>query len=937
MRPVKLEMSAWGPYPGKICIDFEAVGRNHIFLLAGPTGAGKTTIFDGITYALYGNVSGKYREKDSVRSDFADVDKETYVELEFSHKEKMYIIRRSPRYDSPKKRGEGMRNRSEQAELHMPDGRVLSKMAEVSFAVNELLGIDYSQFKQISMIAQGEFLELLLADSDKRVKIFRNIFNTDVFNRIQLGFAERSKQLYAEISNLKIGMDTNIANISTENGELKSCMAQAQPDLHKILELLDAGNLSDKESVKILTSEIEEARRHFDQLTAKTERLSVNRKGLQEKISQIKALETNIKKLEKRLVKSDQALSSVHEYEKELNDIIKQLPVLEIQAVSVVKFENLGQRFANEKKNIKTLTMETKNFKQKVDKTGREIKRTAKEAQKLPGFENQCFLLAEKLKEKCNLRDLLAHILEKTAALDQMVKDHKKLAEDYLKNHEDTVKKKEIYETNDNRKKQASAGILALGLIEGSPCPVCGAIHHPQKAEIVHGVLNDVELDKLKIDYEKSAQTDEQILNKASRLKGSIDQLEQDIRLSIRPFSRRMKLAKASDSFQIREHTQQFYESLSCEIQKCQDQMELLEIKVSSAKKHVEAYKKLEMDLKTDTDNWNEAVFKLQEAEVVCSRIAGEYAQLKEQCPPQFKTSRDVDKKIQQLQLRKDKLLSKINDIKENAAAIQKEKSGQELWLNQILAGTDRTALEHQLKEFSAQMVEMQKEQNVLRKHIANLEAQRNQICIRLSNNRNIYQYLDARNPKKEALENTYGYVSSLDQVARGNNRKKLVFEQYVLSSYFQDILAAANIRLGAMTSGRYELFKVDTVYDRRRTNSLDIEVLDHYTGKKRSVKSLSGGESFKAALSLALGMSDIVQNNAGGIEIETLFIDEGFGSLDEDSLNQAVKTLMSLTQSNRLIGIISHVPELKGQIDDQILVEKTCRGSRLKFNISME
>ncbi len=317
MRPLKLEMCAWGPYPDKIFIDFEAVGKNHIFLLTGPTGAGKTTIFDGITYGLYGNVSGQYREKARVRSDFASPDIETYVELKFSHKGKIYVIRRSPRFDRPKKRGEGTITCPEQADLYMPDGQIISGVTAVTQTVKQLMSIDYQQFKQISMIAQGEFLELLFADSEKRVEIFRNIFNTEGFHKIQLRFAEQSKQLFAKISELKVGMDTSIASISTDNDQLKACMNQEHPDVRSVMEHLKMDNLSDKKSIDDLTAKIYENRKHSEQLAKAAERLSIDYGDLKDKIVRIKLLETSIKKLGRRLETAEKNFATINKYEEE--------------------------------------------------------------------------------------------------------------------------------------------------------------------------------------------------------------------------------------------------------------------------------------------------------------------------------------------------------------------------------------------------------------------------------------------------------------------------------------------------------------------------------------------------------------------------------------------------------------------------------------------
>ncbi|MBQ8184207.1 MAG: SMC family ATPase [Lachnospiraceae bacterium] len=730
MRPKRLQVSAWGPYAGQVTIDFEQVTREGIYLITGPTGAGKTALFDAIAFALYGNVSGQVREKDSLRSDFADVNQPTFAELSFSHKGKEYVIRRSPRYERPKKRGEGVMMEPETAYLQGEDGLLVQGASEVTEQVRSLLGLDYRQFKQLSMIAQGEFMELLTASSKERTQILRDVFGTEQYERFQQLLTERAKELYVQIQEQRHRMEEAVGAVLDESPRWQELAQGPNYAWGRILEYL-------KESQK------------------------------QEK-KEIASLEKQILQLE--------------ESYKEL-----------VEAVSAARVQ--GQQLEAYRQALLQLKQ-------------LEEKKPAVEAKK------------EELQLWKKAAPLRVYLQEKAKLRCQQ--------EEYLQADGAYQKEKQQYERLDDLHRKAAAGILASDLAEGQPCPVCGSLQHPRKAQLPAEVATESQLKAMKQSCEK----------------------------------------KARETSRLQEQCAGAYGRLQLQEQQLKEQVP--ELSDEAGRKQLLMLAK---QPQPDTAGMEEQIIRFE-------------AQLQRQ-----------QERLQQLE-QENKQLTRERQPEEAFAEFRLELQKKEEQLQSL--ETDRRAL-HQKKE------------RLAAKNLSNQRA---------------FASLQERSGKREALEQQYGVVSDLEKAAKGQNPKRLVFEQYVLAGFFEEILAAANQRLQRMTEGRYLLSRARQVSDARTKESMELQVLDAYTGKYRSAKTLSGGESFKAALSMALGMSDVIQAYAGGIEIEALFLDEGFGTLDQESLDQAIHVLMSLSSGRRSIGIISHVGELKERISRQIVVEKTNQGS---------
>lgn len=834
MKPIQLTLSAWGPYSSKECIDFSNYTDGGLFLITGPTGSGKTTIFDGITYAIYGNVSGKNREKTTLRSDFAKPETDTYVEFIFSHKGKKYTVRRSPRYSRPKRRGSGDTISQETAELYEENKEPCTLVNEVNKRLERIMGINYRQFKQIAMIAQGEFLELLLANSKDRVEILRNIFQTEEFEKLQRKMNESAKKLGEKLDRQKSKMEEAVSMIYAKGDELREALDKEYPQFDKIIFLLEGEIKEEKAEIQKLQEQIELLEKQIKELTGRGEvYFNLQKKRIE--------LEEKIEKNRKQVEDGEQK-------------------VLEIKRNLELWQEKQEKEIENQREQKRILCQKQQQLEQEKE-AYQEIELELSKA---------TALLERKTEELDAVKAIKKRITEEQK---QETILHRYQLE-YEKQREKTKEIKLVYEKKEEMYRESAIGLIAKELKEGQACPVCGSFEHPDIAELPEEVADEGEVKKWKSEWQEQDQLKNNIFQKAAKEKGKLDIMKRELEEVLE-----VKQLK-------RDEINQYQKMVNDEEEK---QREII--------KKLEFRKKRKQEMEQESDSLSK---KLEEMEKKEEQNRIEYEKKLEQFRKNLEDNKIVIEGIKVL-------------LKENEKDCEKLKKEEKSCFERLQEETDGD-----LKE-EIHMLEEEKKQ---------LQNQKEEKKQKFAMNHTALSSLKEKNKKQKVLEDEYGIIKDLDQVTRGNNKDRIVFEHYVLASYFEDIIRAANIRLNKMTGGRYELAKVERVADGRTTDSLNLEVFDAFTGKRRSVKTLSGGESFKAALSLALGLSDIVKHHAGGIQIETLFIDEGFGSLDEESLNQALDTLTFLTDKNCLIGIISHVAELKERIENQIVVKKGKNGS---------
>lgn len=880
MKPEKLILSAWGPYKDKVEVDFTRLEDRGLFLITGPTGAGKTTLFDAITYALYGNMSGEVREKNSVRSDFADADTATYVELWMQHDGKEYHIMRNPEYMRPKKKKSGKSDytkEKENARLYLPDGSAVEGSSEVNRRMQEILVLDYRQFKQISMIAQGEFARLLTASPSEKTKIFREIFETSVYDGFAGILRSRSSDLYKQVMEYRHKMDEDVhmlmenvvgqASGNPENeGEAEAGKSMPQQENHsyeKIIHWLEERILEDKELLG-------QVQKHYEACEKENAKLG-------EQINRAEQMNAKLAKLDE-----------LRAQKKELGEHKKDRKDAETQLQKARKAETLKEDYIN-LKNGKAF-IESMEQKQRAEVDSLQQLMEQEEAKK--GYYEKKediqagYTCVAAFKECQKLRK------EAESLWNAKRKDLRKLQQYYVEQEEMVAKKKHIYEQADSAYKRAVVGIAAKQVREGEPCPVCGSLEHPCIARWEEGVPDEAKLRKLQKDYEKEQSVLMELHGKAAACKGEVTACETNLQEHLRK-EEQLKQQMDRLAQEVREimesMNQKAYEELLTRYHKLQAQIKEKKSRLEDEEEELNRQKKQQEERDT--------IFKEKYKAAGFGNIAAYEAAL---CNAEEMTRlenkiREYDTKLQTIEnltthLKEEtKGVKKVN-VDEMKEALEEKKQEKQQVLNHL---KDSTYL---LKEEKKIVKSMKEKEKIL-----------------------------------QELVREYGIVKDLDNMASGNNPKRLVFEQYVLAGYFEEILRAANLRLAKMTSGRYELSRMEEISDGRTKDNLEIRVLDYYTGKYRSVKTLSGGESFKASLALALGMSDVIQGYSGGIRVDTLFIDEGFGALDSESLDQACQTLLSLVEKDRLIGIISHVPELSEKIEKQIIITKTNVGSQAK------
>lgn len=883
MKPVKLTICGWGPYKGKQEIDFTGFKERGLFLITGPTGAGKTTVFDAITYALYGNMSGELREKSSVRSDFAQGDTPTYVELVMSHDGEIYTIYRNPEYLRPRKRravvkeAEGepdeprtltkdalLTKEKERAVLTGPDGKAIEGSSEVTRRVQELLKLDYRQFKQLSMIAQGEFAKLLSAAPSEKTRIFREIFDTDIYGKVAALLKEKSGSAYKQIMEYRHKMDEDI-DLLVRDGILEvssgshyyegviSFLEKQKKELCKECKKSQKICAEKEKAVSALAAEIAEAEK-VQGLLEKLKKEKLRQKELSEKAGEMKEKELCLGSQEKAAALKPFKLL-LDSWEEKTKGLAKELESIS-QDIRTLEAQKQGEESIYRER-------EEAAFAYEQEKKLQEIKRQLQEEQKKKALGET---------ELC------------------------KLQKTYLSAEEKEEAAKASYEQADKAYRYGMAGILAKGLLEGSPCPVCGSLHHPVPAKKSGETPSKEQIDKQKEVFEQKQKERIACHGKVAAQLSQVKVLDEQI----------AALEKNQAS---------------------------LEEGRGNYKQIVQEYVKghTEEDLKRLVSNYEQRLAVMEEKQRL-------FNQRKEE---QQKAEAAFDS--QQADFKKKLFGAGFSSEEAYEKSLAGEKEMQRL-RDELQAYQQNIRVNHEMLAHLKEETEKSKPQDVdrLKKQMEQAVLARKE-CVsadrklesRFQSVGRGLSSLKEKNEKLSRLMENYSLLKDLDDAANGNNKKRLVFEQYVLAAYFEDILYAANIRLHLMSSGRYELRRAQQISDGRSKDNLEIEVMDYYTGKYRSVKTLSGGEAFKASLSLALGMSDVVQAQSGGRRVEALFIDEGFGSLDAESLEQACLTLQSLVEKDRLIGIISHVPELAEKIGNQIQIKKTSAGSSAQIMLS--
>lgn len=885
MKPLKIKISAFGPYKNCIDIDFEKLGESGIFLITGDTGAGKTTIFDSISFALFGEVSGSNRPVPSVRSDFADNDTETFVELEFTHKNKKYKIRRNPAYERTKKRGEGTTKTSADASLEY-DNKVISGTKNVDIKIEEILGINSKQFKQISMLAQGEFLKILLAESKDRTEIFRRIFDTDIYNQIAKRLADKTRIAKAELEQLKDYFAINSSNIVWKDG-----IQSVQPK--------DVNELFIQEILEKLQQEIKVNSEQFGKCQEQISKQSDENSKMEKEITAQKDKNDKIDRCQK--------LQEEQKVLQEKQEDIKQKEIL------IQKSQEIINKILPKEDKKKELEKEISQKQKVLQDISEKIELGKKKEEKFKQILELIEIIKVQFQKYSELKDGKTELEDKIKKLQVIIKEqeNKKIASENAQKIEAEWEKlsTEVLEKEKEFFRE-QAGILAEKLKENEPCPVCGSLHHPNLAIKSKSVLTKEELDNLKEKEEKSRKILTDATNKVTEINSKIETL-------IKEFGEKPDVELYNKKYaEISEELEKAYNQLNDNYKKIMLKdivIESFEYDIFKEKITNKISKEREEFLKLQTqqeENKKQIDELLQKQEKAQNDYQNTLKELGFENEEQYKKSVLNNSQIEIFSKEIEKYKTDVTINATKLEEIQKE-----------IKGFEKVDLTAKIQEFNNKKQELE-----------NMRRQQMEYHRIFENNNRILVDLQTNSKKLDSKIKEFTMVEDLSKIANGTvyGKRRIEFEQFVQASYFDMVIIEANKRLLKMTDNRFLLVRKESSERVSDKIGLELEVIDNYNGKRRDVKSLSGGEAFKAALSLALGLSDVIQSYSGGIVVDTMFIDEGFGSLDTESREQAINTLNQLTDNHKLIGIISHVTELKERIDKKVIVTKSTEGSKI-------
>lgn len=951
MRPEKLTISAFGPYADKTEIDFSRLGEGGLYLITGDTGAGKTTIFDAITFALYGQASGQVRDSAMFRSKYADTATETFVELEFSYQGKKYQIFRSPEYMAPKKRGTGLTLRKAEAQLTYPDERQpVTKARDVTRAVEELLGLDYEQFTQIAMIAQGDFQKLLLAGTVQRGEIFRQIFHTGLYQQVQQKLKDAARNRYKEYDEMRRSITQYLDGVkfqqaegtgAGEFAELKKVKFEGK--LERSLELLeDFINQGEIRENALFTEEQE-----VDQKIRTMEKLlhlSSQKQSLEQKET---FAEEQLKKL---LPELEKATAEAEKYQ-DTDQKCEKLGLLIREKEEQLKKYQLLEQLKEELDEIGTQLEKSRAQKEANIRQEEQIQKDMEQLKKERStLENSEVDLQKAMTEKekrtqrkTELNGLETEIREFRNLYDATKEQQKK----YQAACQEEKQQNEYYQQIFHRFLDAQAGLLAQELKNGLPCPVCGSTSHPHPKMLSGGhpvTQETLDNEKRELDKLVKDSTDQSV--KAGKLKERSNAAWKQIVLSaeelLEDFQRfrkesRSTVGQAGDFMTV---WKQMILMINREKEQCGNLLEESDRKIREARENTKRKKTVEKLL----ENLQKEKDRIQEKKNFCDR---EQAGLTMKAAENKKQQQNAAEEIRQIHLEtgKEVLETEIKEKQQEYRNLKENhKKAKETFERfqaekERITSTIKTLREQQkeIGEIHEEEIRAQYTKSTAQK--AELTEKRKELFSIQSGNREIFQKVQKQKEEMTAAEKEYVWIKNLSDTANGNlnGKAKIELETYIQMSYFDRILRRANVRLMTMSSGQYELKRQEQSENRKEKAGLDLNVIDHYNGTERSVKTLSGGETFQASLSLALGLSDEIQASAGGIRLDSMFVDEGFGSLDEEALSQAVKALSGLADGHRMVGIISHVAELKERIENKIIVTKQCSGKGVGSSIRIQ
>ncbi len=1020
MKPLYLTMSAFGPYSKAVSIDFTRLGSNGIYLITGETGAGKTSIFDGITYALYGSSSGGGRTADMLRSQGADPEIVTYVKLKFECFGKEYTIERRPQ--QARKRGTSLT--AAFAELTNPDGTAVTGTSNVNNRISELLGLTANQFTQIIMLPQGKFERLLQSDTAERTEILRSIFHTGAILDMQNRLKEMALESEKKLAELKRSMNQSaeavmeldfegdcllntsgfLAALQDKNTTDQAIRTQqseelsaADGKLHKLTERLAV--LSDInarfEALNLKTAELQGLEEKKPKIETLKDRVALSQtaldivKPVQDELAKVgkerstaedKAVEmertvaenaATLENAEQELKAQQMRLPEAESLQTELSDLQKQLPMYDIVDAKQTALKKLNRCFdeLNQERSAKEAVKSS----------------TEAELTQLEAADKQLSVLELKLEQAKSRLQRALDIKNDAEKCEKYSKEFAQ-AELELKNQQkrfvSSQGELEIahahYRHFHAQFLSAQAGIMARDLTDGQPCPVCGSAEHPCLAKLSLDCPTEAELEAAS---EKAEALQKQTNNLATACSSAKTMAEEKSRQSaeaLEVLKETQRFVSLNDLL-LRKTEEEFHESqlikeleneltalagaeakaavckallvtLGEEIgrivkqaEDCQQEKTALESEIATHIKYISLPSKTDAVAKEKT--LSSQIMALKNA---LNTAEAAYKTASETLKANDAVLKILKGSVEEL-TRKSAAQRQLFDEKLAEAGFESE----EAYLGKLCTQAELTEMKKEIADFEHQTALLTHDKNRLLEEtkgkapaeLADLESERTELEVRkqevaleleklgiiISTNKAAYTAISAAAQRKETQEQELGQLASLSKTANGGfaGKERLSFETYIQQVYFEKILYYANRRLYTMTGARYEMVRREAADNLSKKSGLDIDVLDHDNGKQRDVKSLSGGETFLASLALALGLSDVVQMTSGGVRLDAMFIDEGFGSLDEGTLDTAIEALLKIAEGDRIIGIISHVKELRDRVEKKMVV---VRGGRVSL-----
>ncbi len=873
MKPIKLTMSAFGPYAKTAVVEFENFSQNGVFLITGDTGAGKTTIFDGISFALYGISSGgkDRRAVKSFRSDFASLTDETFVEYEFMHKGSTYRIRRNPDYERAKLRGEGTTKKAAFAEFECYEtGETVSGVDSVDRRVKALIGLDQEQFSQTVMIAQGDFMKILNAKSDERKTLFQKLFNTMDYESIQYRLKAKNDESSAAFE------------------EVKNAIRAASG------RVVISDDFEEHETLTLYISDD----KYVAQLIPVLAQCTEYQKALHEKLQeQAEALKADIKVMESDFIKADSANKDIDALEKFRRNFeklqVKDGEISEMKSVltaaeRAVELEADEMLLAQKQHEIVTDRIrledseaDLKELEEKLPEYKEQFETALKEAEKTDEIRDRIRKLREGAGIMAQLTDAENRGAEAAGQMEVLIADSK--ARDY----EYTQIKEQYY--------RSQSGLIAAELADGVPCPVCGSLEHPMPAVLTEDAVTREDVE--------TAETSRKEAERRLALKEkSIAEINAEI-TGYRNQLAQTGIGEGTAASQLTDEAEQ----LETQVTAIAGNKEQAEKRLNDAILKIEKLRSAAEEIRTGLNEKAEDADKMRIVfESSLKEHGFETAESYRQAKRSAKERAELKDVIRSHEEQRAVLTEKIKVYEEKTAGLVK---------------TDTAELSAKKNEAEKQLKSVQQSERK-----ADIELQNNLEI--LGTLKKLCGTLEKRRAEYALINDLYRTVSG----QKAGEKGKLNFETYVQQYYFKEVVAAANKRLTVLTDGGFVLRCKESAKNLRSQSGLDLDVYDINTMQWRDVSTLSGGESFMASMALALGLSDVVQNQSGQIRLESMFIDEGFGSLDENALRQAIGLLSKLADGKRMIGVISHVAELKDRIDQKIIVTKTRSGSEVRM-----